>query len=124
MKHNQTRPAFYLTPLIAFALNSCVVNDMGSTPGPASQVPGSRLSGGQSAAETVNPPAGDVPGRVIEDCLAELKKQVPDRAMKVIRARAGESSFIIDVEVEGVPQPWRCYHDGTSCTGTEYQGEG
>lgn len=70
------------------------------------------------------PATGPVPDKVIADSLAELRKNIPDRAMKVIRAERGETSFIIDVEVEDVPEPWRCYHDGTRCTGTEYQGEG
>ena len=51
-------------------------------------------------------------------------KQLPDRALKVIRAERGENSFIIDVEVEGAEKPWRCYHDGSKVTGTEYRGEG
>ena len=44
--------------------------------------------------------------------------------MKVIVARRGEASFIVDVNVVGAVAPWQCYHDGTKCTGTEYQGEG
>ena len=44
--------------------------------------------------------------------------------MKVISAKRGETSFIIDVKFEGVEKPWRCFHDGSNCTGTEYQGEG
>lgn len=65
-----------------------------------------------------------VPQKVIDDCLATLRKQLTKKKMKVIKAERGENSFIIDVEVEGVPKPWRCFHDGTECTGTEYQGEG
>ncbi|MCH7228444.1 hypothetical protein [Haloferula sp. A504] len=74
--------------------------------------------------EEEKPATGPVPDKVINDCLAALRKQIPDREMKVIKAERGETSFIIDVDVEGVEKPWRCYHDGTQCTGTEYQGEG
>jgi hypothetical protein len=70
------------------------------------------------------PATGPVPQRVIEDCLATLRRHIPDRGMRVISSRRGETSFIVDVAVDGVPKPWRCYHDGTRCTGTEYQGEG
>jgi hypothetical protein len=70
------------------------------------------------------PATGPVPGNIIADCLAALRSQIPDRSMNVIRAERGETSYFVDVAVEGVPQPWRCYHDGTRCTGTEYQGEG
>lgn len=70
------------------------------------------------------PSTAPVPQKVLDDCIAELKKQIPDREMKVIRSERGETSFIVDVAVTGVPNPWRCYHDGTRCTGTEYQGEG
>lgn len=67
---------------------------------------------------------GPLPQKVIDDCLKTLRKQIPDKSMKVLKAERGESSFIIDVRVDGVPKPWRCYHDGTKCTGTDYQGEG
>ncbi|MFN0128698.1 MAG: hypothetical protein ACKV19_18665 [Verrucomicrobiales bacterium] len=70
------------------------------------------------------PATGPVPQRVIDDCLATLRRHIPDRGMKVISSKRGETSFIIDVKVDGVPKPWRCFHDGTKCTGTEYQGEG
>ncbi|BCX48670.1 serine/threonine protein kinase [Haloferula helveola] len=70
------------------------------------------------------PATGPVPQKVIDDCLAELRKMVGEKEMKVKKAERGENSFIIDVDVEGVPEPWRCFHDGTKCTGTEYQGEG
>jgi hypothetical protein len=71
------------------------------------------------------PATGAVPQKVIDDCLTSLRKQVgSETGMKVIEARRGESSFIIDVRVESAEKPWRCYHDGTKCTGTEYQGEG
>jgi len=70
------------------------------------------------------PSTGPVPQRVINDCITALKKQIPDRKMTIMRAERGENSFIIDVKVKGVPKLWRCYHDGTKCTGTEYQGEG
>jgi hypothetical protein len=70
------------------------------------------------------PATGAVPRKVINDCLAALRGQLGGKEMTVISAKRGEASFIIDVQVQGVPKPWRCYHDGTKCTGTEYQGEG
>lgn len=70
------------------------------------------------------PATGPVPAKVIGDCFAALHQQIPDRAMKVIHAERGETSFIVDFQVEGVEKPWRCYHDGTEVTGTEYRGEG
>ncbi len=70
------------------------------------------------------PAIGPVPQKVIDDCLKTLRAQIPGKPMKVTKARRGENSFIIDVQVDGVKKPWRCYHDGTKCTGTEYQGEG
>lgn len=70
------------------------------------------------------PAAGPVPQKVIDDCLAALRKQVGDKKMKVLSSKRGETSFIVDVEVTGAEKPWRCFHDGTKCTGTEYQGEG
>ena len=84
---------------------------------------GIKLGAPGPAAEE-KPVAGRVPQKVIDDCLAALRQQIPDRGMKVISARRGETSFIVDVAVTGAPKPWRCYHDGTRCTGTEYQGEG
>lgn len=75
-------------------------------------------------ADEEKPATGPVPRKVIDDCLAELRKMIPDKEMSVIEAKRGETSFIIDVEVDGVEKPWRCFHDGTRCTGTEYQGEG
>ncbi len=78
---------------------------------------------GAPAAEE-KPATGPVPKKVINDCLAALRKQIPDRGMKVISSKRGENSFIVDVKVDGVEKPWRCFHDGTKCTGTEYQGEG
>jgi len=77
---------------------------------------------GGAAAE--KPATGPVPQKVIDDCLAALRKQVGDKKMKVLHSKRGETSFIIDVEVTGAQKPWRCFHDGTKCTGTEYQGEG
>lgn len=74
--------------------------------------------------EEEKPATGPVPPKVIDDCLAALRKEIPGRSMEIIRATRGEASFIVDVKVEGVPKPWRCFHDGTSCTGTQYQGEG
>lgn len=82
-----------------------------------------RITDKQPVKEEV-PAVGPVPKKVIEDCLKTLRTQIPDRKMKVIRSKRGETSFIVDVKVEGVPEPWRCFHDGTKCTGTEYQGEG
>jgi hypothetical protein len=75
-------------------------------------------------ADEEKPATGPVPQKVIDDCLAALRKQVGDKKMKVIQSKQGETSFIIDVEVSGAEKPWRCFHDGTKCTGTEYQGEG
>lgn len=70
-------------------------------------------------------PATDpVPQKVVDDCFAALRKMVGDKSMTVISQKRGEASFIIDVKVEGAEKPWRCFHDGTQCTGTEYQGEG
>lgn len=76
------------------------------------------------AAAEEKPATGPVPQKVIDDCLAALRKQVGDKKMKVLHSKRGETSFIIDVEVTGAEKPWRCFHDGTKCTGTEYQGEG
>ena len=70
------------------------------------------------------PATGPVPQKVINDCLASLRKQIPNRKMKVVSSKRGENSYIIDVKVSDVPNLWRCFHDGTKCTGTEYQGEG
>lgn len=71
------------------------------------------------------PARGPVPQKVIDDCLAAMRKQLGQQTgMKVIKAQRGETSFIIDVQVDSAEKPWRCYHDGTKCTGTEYQGEG
>ena len=71
------------------------------------------------------PATGPVPQKVIDDCLAALRKQLgQETGMKVISAKRGETSFIIDVQADTAEKPWRCYHDGTKCTGTEYQGEG
>lgn len=79
----------------------------------------------QPGAAEEKPVAGAVPRKVIDDCLAALRKQVGNETgMKVIEARRGENSFIIDVRVDSAEKPWRCFHDGTKCTGTEYQGEG
>lgn len=97
--------------LLPFVLCQCVVvEDGGSTTGSA-------------AAEEV-PSTAPVPSNVINDCLAELRKSIPDRPMQVISATRGETSYIVDVQVAGAEKPWRCYHDGTRCTGTMYLGEG
>jgi hypothetical protein len=79
--------------------------------------------GGATGKEEI-PATGPVPQKVIDDCLAALRKQVGDKQMKVLQSKRGETSFIIDVEVTGAEKPWRCFHNGTRCTGTEYQGEG
>lgn len=78
---------------------------------------------GDAAAEE-RPATGPVPQKVVDDCLAALRKLVGDKPMTVLSKKRGETSFIIDVKVEGAEKPWRCFHDGTKCTGTEYQGEG
>ncbi len=70
------------------------------------------------------PATGPVPQKVINDCIDTLQKQIPDKDIMLISAKRGETSFIVDLAVRGVEKPWRCYHDGTRCTGTEYQGEG
>jgi hypothetical protein len=70
------------------------------------------------------PAGGEVPQKVVDDCLAVLRKQIGDKKMKVISKKRGEASFVVDVQAEGVEKPWRCFHDGSKCTGTEYQGEG
>ena len=70
------------------------------------------------------PAAGVVPQKVIDDCFAKLCAQLGDRGMKLISATRGENSFIVDVQADAVEKPWRCFHDGTQCTGSEYQGEG
>lgn len=83
-----------------------------------------RVTNDQPVEEEV-PATGPVPQKVIDDCLAALRQQVGNETgMKVIKAERGENSFIIDVKVESAEKPWRCFHDGTKCTGTEYQGEG
>jgi hypothetical protein len=71
------------------------------------------------------PSVGPVPQKIIEDCLVALRKDVGNETgMKVLSAKRGETGFIIDVRVESAEKPWRCFHDGTRCTGTQYQGEG
>ena len=82
-----------------------------------------RITDGKPEEEV--PATGLVPQKVIDDCLAALRKQLGNETgMKVIKAERGENSFIIDVKADSAEKPWRCYHDGTRCTGTEYQGEG
>lgn len=71
-----------------------------------------------------NPNTGPVPKAVINDCIDALQQQIPDKDIMLISARRGEASYIVDLAVRGVAKPWRCYHDGTRCTGTEYLGEG
>ena len=116
MKTIRMTRAILLIPLLSIGLVSCVVDDAGA--------PSSVSQGSGAQTDEERPATDSIPQKVIDDCLAKLKTQIPDREMKVISARRGEASFIVDVEVEGVPEPWRCYHDGTNCTGTEYQGEG
>ena len=70
------------------------------------------------------PASGPVPQKVINDCIDALEEQIPDRDIMLISAKRGEASYIVDLAVRGVAKPWRCYHDGTRCTGSEYQGEG
>jgi hypothetical protein len=70
------------------------------------------------------PATGPVPRKVINDCIDALQKLIPDKDIMLISAKRGENSYIVDLAVRGVEKPWRCYHDGTRCTGTEYQGEG
>ena len=106
---------FYLLVAISFyCLNSCAVQEKDKVPAPA--------QASQPAVEV--PATGPVPQKVTDDCLAALRKMVGERGMQVISARRGESCFIVEVWVEGVEKPWRCFHDGTECFGTEYQGEG
>lgn len=107
-----------IIPLVALSLNACIVVDESSTSG--SQKP----NGGRPNQAEEKPSTAAVPQNVIDDCLAALRKQVGERPMQVISARRGEASFIVDVRVDDVPKPWRCFHDGSTCTGTEYQGEG
>jgi hypothetical protein len=102
----------HIIPLVVLSLNACAVNDS------------STLKPSIEPRAEEKPSTKAVPQKVIDDCLAALAKQVGERPMKVIVARRGEASFIVDVRVDGVENLWRCYHDGTSCTGTEYQGEG
>jgi hypothetical protein len=75
-----------------------------------------------SVKETPN--TGPVPTKVINDCIDTLQKQIPGKDIMLISAKRGETSYIVDLAVRGAEKPWRCYHDGTRCTGTEYQGEG
>jgi hypothetical protein len=76
------------------------------------------------AGQEEKPAIGAVPRKVIDDCLAALRRQVGNKGMKVISSKRGENAFIVDVKVDGAVKPWRCFHDGSKCTGTEYQGEG
>lgn len=80
--------------------------------------------GAAAPAGEEKPATGPVPRKVINDCIDALQKLIPDKDIMLISAKRGESSYIVDLAVRGVEKPWRCYHDGTRCTGTEYQGEG
>lgn len=72
-----------------------------------------------SAVEEV-PATGTAPQTVIDDCLSGLREQVgQETGMKVINAKRSETSFLIDVAVDSSEKPYRCYHDGTKCTGSE-----
>ena len=99
---------------ITLGLNGCVSPDGSGS---------SSVASGDSALEE-KPATGPVPLEVINDCIDALQQQIPDRDIMLISARRGEASYIVDLAVRGVEKPWRCYHDGTRCTGTEYQGEG
>ena len=68
--------------------------------------------------------SASVPYRVKVECLAELRRTIPDRSMSVVGAVRNGATYIVEIRVHGVPNLWRCYHDGDRCTGTEYQGEG
>ncbi len=102
--------AIILAPLAAVLLSSCIV-----------EAPENTGNSG-TATQPANP--GGVPQNVINDCLATLRGQVGSKPMTVLSSRRGENSYIVDVQVAGAEKPWRCFHDGTKCTGTEYQGEG
>ena len=106
-------PVLCSIPVATLVLTQCVVEV---------DNPGNLPAQGTASAGTTNSSA--VPAKVTADCLATLRTQIPDRGMRVVRAEMGEASYIVDVQVDGVPNLWRCYHDGTRCTGTEYQGEG
>ena len=100
--------------LTIFGLSACVSPDQkGSDP----------VVSADSALEE-KPATGSVPLKVINDCIDALQQQIPDRDIMLISAKRGETSYIVDLAVRGVEKPWRCYHDGKHCTGTEYQGEG
>lgn len=110
-----------LLSLAALALTACSGTTPTNSKPSVPQAPTTTTSR-QPAEE--RPATGPVPQKVVDDCLAALRQQIPNRPMQVIESKRGEASFIVDVKVEGVPNPWRCYHDGTNVTGTEYQGEG
>jgi hypothetical protein len=116
--HNHMKPLLLLIPLSFLSLNSCiVVDETGNTATkPSKQTKPTQIS----TPSTKN----TVPKKVTDDCLAALRKQVGDQSMTIINARQGETSFIVDIKVAGAEKPWRCYHDGTQCTSTVYQGEG
>ena len=99
-----------LAPVAALLLNSCIV-----------EVP---ADSGSNGTATQLPANSAVPQYVIDQCLATLRGQVGYKQMTVLSSRKGENSYIVDVQVVGAQAPWRCYHDGTKCTGTDYQGEG
>ena len=67
--------------------------------------------------------SASVPYRVKVECLAELRRTIPDRSMSVVGAARNGASYIVEIRVHGVPNLWRCYHDGNRCTGTEYRGQ-
>lgn len=81
---------------------------------------------GESAAAPVVeevPATGPVPQKVIDDCLAALRKQLGQEAgLKVISAERGETAFIVLVQASTASAPWKCFHDGTSVTRTMFTG--
>ena len=107
----KTPYSIILAPAAAVLLSSCIV-----------EVP--ENTGNSGAATQLPANTGAVPQNVINDCLAALRGQVGSKPMTVLNSRRGENSYIVDVQVAGAERPWRCFHDGTKCTGTEYQGEG
>ncbi len=116
-----------LLAITATALTACSGNTQTGREPSIKHSPSSAVAAaGPASAQPVEelPATGPVPQYVIDDCLAALRRQIPERSMQVIQSTRGETSFIVDVKVEGVPNPWRCYHDSTKVTGTEYQGEG
>jgi hypothetical protein len=82
------------------------------------------ISDKQPVEKEEKPATGAVPELIIDDCKVALREQLGRKPMKLIQAKRGENSYIVDFQVDGSAKPWRCFHNGTKCTGTEYQGEG